>query len=312
MITTVTLNPCIDLALTLPTVTLGALNLVERKRTDVCGKGVNVSVVLRELGLNTLCTGISFMENGKLLADRLDNLGIPHDFIMAPGEIRTNIKVMDEAKTEMTELNSRGNPVAPAVLDAFLGKLEQLAANSDMVVFSGRIPNGAGEDTYRRCLERIAPSPAKTILDAEKTPLLLALEAKPYLIKPNLYELETAFGEKATTRGDILRLCRGILRRGVGVVCVSLGAEGAMIVGEREAFFAPALSLTPRGFQGAGDSMVAGLCKAIADGGGLEDMLRSGVAAASASIIREGTQLCQKADYERFLGRVKVEGIGNK
>jgi 1-phosphofructokinase len=310
MITTVTLNPCIDLALTLPALTLGAFNLVERKRTDVCGKGVNVSVVLKELGLETLCAGISFTKNGGLLADRLDSLGIPHDFVMAPGEIRTNIKVMDEAKTEMTELNSRGDPVAPAVLDDFLDKLEHLAAESDMVVFSGRIPNGAGEDTYRRCLERIAASPAKTILDAEKTPLLLALEAKPFLIKPNLYELETAFGEKAATRGDILRICRGILRRGVGVVCVSLGELGAMIVGEREAFYAPALPLTPRGFQGAGDSMVAGICKAIADDGGLEDMLRSGVAAASASIIREGTLLCQKADYERFLELVCVECVG--
>lgn len=309
MITTVTLNPCIDLTLTLPGLTVGGLNLVERRRVDVSGKGVNTAIVLKELGLEVRCSGISFTGNGSLLADRLAELNIPGCFVMAPGEIRTNIKVVDAAKNEMTELNSPGDPVEPGLLEELLLKLEVLAADSEIVTFNGRIPNGATEEIYRFCLERVSRSNPRTVLDAEKAPLRFAVAARPFLIKPNLYELEAAFGETVASREDIVRVCRGIIAQGVAVVCVSMGREGAIIVDEKRAFHAAAPALTPRGFQGSGDSMVAGICKAVAEGGGIEDMLRFGVAAASASIIREGTLLARREDYERFLGQVKPERV---
>ncbi|MCL2056081.1 MAG: 1-phosphofructokinase family hexose kinase [Oscillospiraceae bacterium] len=309
MVTTVTLNPCIDWTVELPSIALGALNLSRSERIDICGKGVNAAEVLRELGCPVCCTGISFTENGGLLREKLDALGIPHDFAIARGRIRTNIKAYDLEKNQMTELNSLGQPVTSDVLDEFMDKLDALAAKSSIVTLSGRPANGACGDIYRRCVKLIGKYPAKTVLDAEGEPLLLALRAKPYLVKPNLYELETALNAKAGSETEIAAMARELIRLGAGVVCVSMGENGAVITDGSESFYAPALPLTPRGFQGSGDSMVAGICKAILESRGIGDMLRFGIAAASASIIREGTLLCRMDDYIKFLGQVEIRKI---
>lgn len=310
MITTVTLNPCIDLTVNIPGLNVGGLNLATQTRTDVSGKGINVSVVLRELGLATVCTGITFDGNGQQLTARLERHSISGNFAVAHGNIRTNIKLFDEEKREMTEINHRGWPVDDAVIDAFFEKLLICAEQSDIVVLSGRIPCGAQNDIYRTCLKSLHKLPVKTILDAEGEPLKLALSQKPYLIKPNLYELESAFSCKIQSTQEAVNICRNkILSKGVSVVCVSMGGEGAVIVDRERAFFAPALGIEVKGFQGAGDSMVAGVCKGMAEGKDIDDMLRYGVAAASASLIREGTLLCRKMDFERMLAKIEITEI---
>lgn len=309
MITTVTLNPCVDLTLYLPELNAGGLNLVERSRTDTCGKGVNVSVVLRTLGIATKCSGISFDGGAAQLDAFLEQQCIARDFAIAHGNLRTNIKLMDMNKNEMTEVNSLGDPVGESVILEYLDKLKKLAWESSIVVFSGRIPNGGGADIYRRSLEAVAGSRVITIVDAEKEPLKQAIKAKPFLIKPNLYELEETFGRKIRSRDDALKACRKIIKRGVSVVCCSMGGDGAIIADEAEAWFSPALPIEVKGFQGAGDSMVAGICKAIKDRRPLEDLLRYGVAAASGSLEREGTLLCRLEDFDRLLPLVHVKKI---
>lgn len=306
MITTVTLNPCIDLTLYLDRLDIGGLNLVERSRSDACGKGVNVSVVLRALGLSTICTGISFDGNGTQLYQYLDEQCVAHDFAVAHGNIRTNIKLMDCEKTEMTEINSHGEPVEESVVREYLDKLFDIAHRSSIIVMSGRIPNGDYTDIYRRSLERIRHLGVLTIVDAEKEPLKQAVMAKPFLIKPNTYELETTFGCKIHSHADVVDACRDIIKKGIKVVCCSMGGDGAIIVDRKEAWYSPALELDIKGFQGAGDSMVAGLCKGLQENLGLDETLRCGVAAASASLLREGTLLCRPGDFNSLLPQVKV------
>ena len=309
MITTVTMNPCIDKTVYLPSLTVGQLNLVEDSRLDVAGKGVNVAVVLQELGQEVLCAGINFDGNGHIMTDHLDKLGVPYDFVTAPGDIRTNIKVMDRQRNQMTEINSKGDVVADTVIEELLTKLEGFAARSTVMSFSGRIPNGAENDLYKRCVERVRPLGVKVVLDAERWPLREAIPAGPYVIKPNLYELETGFNIKITSHKEAVAVCREVIRQGVSVVCVSMGADGALIVDENEAWYAPALPVTPKGFPGAGDSMVAGICKAVEENRSIADMLRFGMAASHGSIIREGTLLCQRADYDNFLPQIPVFAI---
>ncbi len=309
MITTVTLNPCIDLTLYLNSLDVGGLNLVSRSRSDTCGKGVNVSIVARALGLSTMCTGISFDGNGAQLAARLEEQCIAHDFAMAHGNIRTNIKLMDTAKKEMTEVNSHGDPVEESVVRQYLDKLADLAHRSSIMTFSGRIPNGNYSDIYKRSLEAIKKLDIITIIDAEKEPLKQAVLAKPYLIKPNTFELEQTFGCKIHSHKDVVDASRDIIKTGVKIVCCSMGGDGAIIVDKKQAWFAPPMQLDIKGFQGAGDSVVAGMCKAIHDKLELKELLRYGVAAASASLEREGTLLCRKADFDRLLPKVVVEEV---
>ena len=309
MVTTVTMNPCIDLTLELADLAKGQLNLVQHSRTDVSGKGVNVSMVLRSFGLSTMCTGISFDGNGQRLADLLDANCIAHDFAVAHGDIRTNIKVLDTSACEMTEINSRGEAVPPPVLREALEKVEQYAKKSSILVMSGRIPNGADDDIYKRCVQAAAGLPVKVIVDAEKEPLRRAVQAKPYLIKPNTFELEQTFGYTIKSRSDVVAAARELIAQGVEVICVSMGGDGAMIVDESEAWFAPALDIEVKGFQGAGDSMVAGICRAMYEGLGIEGMLAYGVAAASGSLINEGTLLCRTQDFDRMLPQVRLECV---
>lgn len=311
MITTVTLNPCMDLTVQVPALVPGGLNLVTATRTDIAGKGVNVSIVLRALGYATICTGINYDGNGAQLDDFLEMNSICRRFAVAHGNIRTNIKVYDGKTGEMTEINHRGVPVEPAVLEQYLHELLDCAARSGIVVFSGRIPAGADDAIYRRSMAAVKKlrREIKMIVDAEGAPLREALRQKPYLIKPNVYELETAFRCKIASKADAVAACRRVIEKGVAVVCLSMGGEGAMIVDREAAFYAPAMEVEVRGLQGAGDSMVAGLCKGIKDGAGIGDMLRYGVAAASASLLREGTLLCRKADFDRLLPKVRLERL---
>jgi len=309
MITTVTLNPCIDRTVLIDGFMPGGLNMVSSERIDAGGKGINSAIVLSELGADSLCIGISFSGNGMFLTQRLEELGVKHDFVAADGNIRTNIKILDTAKNEMTEINSRGDKVDTAVINAFFDKLAFYAAKSEIVMLSGRIPNGADEDIYLQCAEIISKFSAKVMLDIEKNPLKLAVKARPYIIKPNVHELNDAFGFNVSSPKETVAACREIIAQGVKIVCVSMGEQGAVIADEHSAFFAPVLDIVPKGLQGAGDSMGAGICKGIYDGAGIDVMLKMGSAAAAASIIREGTQLCKKHDYEEFFEKVIVEKI---
>jgi len=312
MVTTVTLNPCIDLTLYLNGLFVGGLNMVESSRSDTRGKGVNVAVVLRALEVSTMCTGISFDGNGSLLDTFLEEQCISHDFAIARGNIRTNMKLMDTVKNEMTEVNSHGDEVDARIIEQYLEKLKIHAKKSCIMTFSGRIPNGgcvSFADIYKKSLEAVRDFPLITIVDAEKEPLRQAVLAKPDIIKPNTYELEETFGCKIHSRGDIVEACRDIIKKGVKVVCCSMGGDGALIADNKEAWFSPPMDIVPKGFTGAGDSMVAGMCRAIRDKRELKDLLRYGVAAASASLLLEGTLLCRGHDFNRLLPLVRIEAV---
>ena len=309
MITTITLNPCIDRTVMLPSVSFGKLNIVEKSRSDIGGKGINVAVALKQLGVDVSCSGISFDGDSVKLREELDGFGIPHDFIVASGNMRMNVKIVETAKKEMTELNSPGEPVSKDVLDRFLSKLKELGSKSEIIVFAGRLPVRADADYYYRCIDALAGYTVKFIVDAAGEPLKHAIAAKPFLIKPNAYELGMLYDTEIKTVDDAVLLSRKITDQGVGYVCCSLGENGAVLVDSDNVWFASALNIEPKGFQGAGDSMIAGICKAMAKRLPPCEMLRYGTAAAAASLIREGTLLCQKSDFELFLKDVEVKEL---
>ena len=129
--------------------------------------------------------------------------------------------------------------------------------------------------------------------------LPLSAETLPYAIKPNLFELESAFDVKLQSPKEVVEFCRGKI--GCDIVCVSMGAEGAVLVTPKQAYFCPAFNIDARGVQGAGDSMVAGLIYAIVENLHPQDMLRYAMAAAAASVIRDGTEMCCREDFDVFL-----------
>lgn len=311
MITTVTLNPCIDRMVTVEKFIYGGLNRIISSREDAAGKGINVAVALHQLGQKAFCIGFNYTERGYMISKLLDDLTIPYDFVEVEGAVRVNLKVFDLSQSVVTEINEGGHPVSLEHIQRLKGKVEVYAPASSMMVFSGSVPAGVPSYIYRELIERAKRHGTLCVLDAEGQLLLEGIKAQPYLIKPNLYELERATGKTLTTPSEIVRAARLFIEKGVRIVGVSMGSGGAMIIDENEAYYAHPIPVEVKGTAGAGDSMVAGFCLAIEEGAGLKDMLRYGVAAATASVIREGTLLCTREGFEAMLPRVVVEKVAN-
>ncbi len=311
-IVTMTLNPCIDRTLTIEGFVYGGLNRVISTRTDVCGKGVNVSRALKNLGIESICLGINYSENGRMLTNALDDAGIAHDFVFAPGEIRTNIKVFEQSTRTMTEINSKGDPVTADIQHALMQKLQDYA-HASVFILSGSIPPGLPVDIYAQMIRLIRDTnpEATIILDADGEALRLGVAEKPDIIKPNSLELSHLCGEtEAEQKPDILSIidqCKHVINSGVKIICVSMGAEGALITDGHRHFFSPVLDIEVKGIQGAGDSMVAGIAAGITSD--VAELLRFAQAAAAASLVREGTLLCTRECFDDMLSRTSIQEV---
>jgi len=297
-ITVVSLNPSIDWTYKVPEFNFGEINRVDFTRQDVSGKGINVCIALKNLGLEPLVTGFNFFENGRLLTNRLNSLGIKHDFIEVSGSIRVNIKLYDEASKEMTELNQKGSLISEEAQNALKNKLSK---RSGILVLSGSLPPGVPANFYAELYKNWD---GKVFLDASGNALKSALETKqPFLIKPNLYELSSLLNINSNlTHKDIKRLCQNnFISKGTKYICVSLGAKGAILVSQHNSFYSPAFNVKARGLQGAGDSMIAGFIYGILKNAGEKELLHFAVSASAASVINEGSKMCSYKDFKEFL-----------
>jgi len=302
-ITIANLNPCIDWQYNVSSFAHGGLNRVRRTYASAASKGTNVAVVLKNLGQAPHCVGFNFTDGGDKVVEKFDSLGIEHDLIMIPGAVRVNIKLYEETTGVMTELNQQGAFVSTEYvcqLEEKIRNLSNMADADDILVLAGSLPTGVDAGFYAK-LAGIWQG--RVFVDVDGDALSLALDEKPYCIKPNIHELERTFGAdgKLQSPQDVVDFCRNTLNPAPAIVCVSMGAEGAVLVTPNETYFAPAIPVQVRGVQGAGDSMVAGLVHAAAMGKSNADALRYAMAAAAGSVMLDGTELCQRADFDMLL-----------
>jgi len=283
------------------------MNRVRRTYQSAASKGTNVAVVLKNLGQAPSCIGFNFTEGGEKVIEKFDALNIPHDFETIAGAVRINIKLYEESTGVMTELNQPGAFVPEIYvknLEEKVAALSQKHGGSGILVLCGSLPAGVPADIYARLTNLWQ---GKVFLDTDGVPLRFALEAqrKPYAIKPNLFELESTFGVKLSTPREVVDFCRRNDNfKGIPLICVSMGADGAVLATPDAAYFCPALDVNVRGVQGAGDSMVAGLIHGVLSGVRPPDLLRYAIAAATASVIRDGTDLCCRADFNVMLDKL--------
>ena len=311
MITTLTMNPCIDKTFMIRGFEYGEVNRVVESRTDPCGKGINVSVALHNLGVETRAVSIIYREHTELYRRMMEERGIPFEAAEAPGRVRECIKVWNLEDGVNTEVNERGGAVPEENVRELLHILETALRDSDAIVVTGSVPQGIAPDFYKTVLQMAKSCGAFTVLDAEGELFLRGLEAKPDLIKPNLYEITRTFGLPSDDLDVVLKKCCELIAEGsAGEVCLSMGSRGALMTDGREAYL---VKSTPgrevKGTQGAGDSVVAGICRAKRDGLSLREQLISGVAAAQASVILPGTELCRPEDYEKMRGILTAEKL---
>ena len=307
---TVTLNPCIDRTCCIDGFTVGGMNRIISDRRDISGKGINVSLALKELGEPVLTSGFLYSGSRSLFLEGLKNSFLDYRAVEVDGYLRENIKLWDKRSDITTEVNQKGAFVPEDKVEAFISLFSSFVGTLDTVVLSGSVPEGVRRDIYRILIERANEKGVKCILDGEGDLLLSGLEARPFLIKPNEYEFISAFAPKDGSLEEIAKRAKEIVRSGLTtMVSVTLGRRGALLTDGKDTYFASPPEMEVKCTQGAGDSVVAGFSLAMAKGKTMADMLRYGVAAASGTLMREGTEMCRKEDFMRILPQVKVKSL---
>ncbi len=285
MIYTVTCNPSLDYVLDVDDFAIGRTNRAREARIYPGGKGINVSAILRELGLSSVALGFIAGFTGDELEREIASLGIESRMIRCGGGMtRINVKLRP---MEGTEVNAPGPAIGREQEEALFSQLGELRAG-DVLFLSGSLPPSMPPDSYRRMMEA-APPGVLAIVDASGDALREALPMHPFLVKPNRDELAELFGEAPATRGEALSLAARLREMGARNALVSLAGDGAVLSAEDGGEYE---SAAPRGRLangvGAGDSMVAGFVAGYLEGGDYLRAFRLGLAAGSASAFSEG------------------------
>ena len=315
-IVTVTMNPCIDRTITIEKpIEIGGTHRVSATREEVSGKGINVSGLLKNWNIPTKCLGFDFRGSKLPVARALRDRGIPAWLHSVDGKLRCNIKVFDNTERTMTEFNEKGMEVRSEDIEAICLLIEKQLNEmdqDDLFVLTGSVPPGVPTDFYKQVIKRAREKGIRTVLDASGDLLKEGITAKPFALKPNKEELETILGHKIKSEEEICEVCKFLIEQGIDYICVTLGEKGAMLICQNGIYCANPLDIEVKGIQGAGDSVVAGMCVAISEGKEPKDILKYAMAAAAGSLILEGTQMCRWEDFKKLLPKVVIrsEKIG--
>lgn len=299
MIYTVTFNPAIDYVMRLPVLAPGQTNRTTSEDIQFGGKGINVSCVLRELGMENTALGFVAGFTGDALATHLAERGVRTEFIHLPeGLTRINVKVKaEQSEARETEINAAGPAIPQSCLEALMAKLDTLT-KGDSLVLAGSIPASLPRDTYSRILEHLAGRGIRFVVDAEGALLTETLPFHPFLIKPNRAELEGIWGRVLPTDDDLREAAAKLQAMGAKNVLVSLGGDGAILLDEHGIFHREAaLPIVPVNTVGAGDSMVAGFLAGVDKG--YDYALRLGMVCGGATAASEG--LATRSIIEQFI-----------
>ena len=256
MVYTVTFNPAVDYIVHTDELRVGMTNRSEREEIYFGGKGINVSLVLRELGIKSKALGFVAGFTGAAIEKALLESGVDADFVhLDSGFSRINVKIKSSAETE---LNGSGPDIPEKALAELFEKLDEIK-DGDAIVLAGSIPTDLPEDIYERILERLHGKKIRAVVDATKDLLLNVLKYEPFLVKPNKQELEEMFGVKLQSVDDIIIYAKKLREMGAKNVLVSMAGEGAVLLDENgETHVCGVCRGIVKNSVGAGDSMVAG------------------------------------------------------
>lgn len=264
---TITLNPAIDQTVRLARLQPGHVHRAHSARDDAGGKGVNVAACLADWGVPTAALGVLGEGNDDVFRTLFSARGIADGCLRVPGRTRTNVKLVEEHSGETTDINLPGLPLGRAELDAVAGQLAALLAPDLPVVLSGSLPTGLPAEAWAQLQAQAAAAGARVLLDTSGDALVAALNgiagALPYAVKPNRHELEAWTGTPLPDRDALQAAGHALIGRGVALVVISLGTDGALFIDRSGTLLARPARLAPGSTVGAGDAMVAGIAAAL-------------------------------------------------
>ena len=285
MICTVTFNPSLDYIVRVDDMRLGVINRTTYEQVLPGGKGINVSIVLGNLGHESRALGFLAGFTGAEIARRVSEAGVSADFIeVAEGMSRINAKIKSN---EETELNGQGPLITEENIEELYAKLDILGED-DTLVISGSVPNTLPGDMYERIMARLDGRGVRIVVDAERDLLTRVLPYKPFLVKPNNIELGDIYGVTLKTRDEVVPYAKRMQEAGAQNVLVSMAGEGGVLVSaDGQVFQSPAAKGTVVNSVGAGDSSVAGFLAGLMETGSYEMAFRMALASGSASAFSD-------------------------
>ena len=306
MIYTLTLNPSIDQHITVKKLIPKDKLKAEDIHLEPGGKGFNLSRVVRELRGKTKAFGILGGHTGELVKDLLVQERIDHEFCAVKGETRTNLVINDRASGMQTRINPPGPRLNAGNIHCLLAMLDGVKPRPKYWALCGSLPPGVPENIYQKLIKRFQDRGERCVLDTDERPLRLGLKARPFMIKPNKFELARLLGRACRSESEILKAGRKLTQY-AEVVAITLAEKGAYVITQDGAWHVSAPKVRVKSDIGAGDSFLGGFLTALDRGEDLISCSRWAIAAATGSVIKEGTARVRGEDVKRLFKRVKVK-----
>jgi len=321
-IVTLALNPAIDRTMYFPDVKIGGLNRASAKAvTSIGGKGITNSFVFKSLGIDVMCLGFWGGNNGSLVIQAFEKEKVDYNADFTKHETRMNIKIISE-NNEPTEFNESGGPILPEERERMLGRIKEALRSAEYFFMGGSVPAGIEKSFYRDILN--LESKAEFILDCdgEALKLCMANRKKPYMIKPNQFELEQLCGKKFNLDDDFkagLEQIKTEIKKiydetGVIVLC-TLGGYGGLYCGGEGIYYVNAPEVELKGFAGAGDTFLTAFCAVyfglfnLPEGSGAETALKFAVAASAAKVKKPGTEFAEVREIFELAREHKILAV---
>ena len=285
MIYTITFNPALDYIMVVPSCRNGEVNRTESEKIMAGGKGINVSIVLNNMGVENTALGFISGFTGGAIENILADMNCKTDFIkLDNGFSRINVKIKSDTETE---INGQGPDISVGAVKKLYEKLDSLN-DGDTLVLAGSIPSSLSDSIYCEIMDYLKDKKLNIVVDATKDLLVNVLKYKPFLVKPNNHEIGEIFGVELKTRSEVIPYAKKMQEMGAKNVLVSMAGEGAVFVGENGEVYE---SEAPKGklvnSTGAGDSMVAGFLAGYMEKQDFMYALKMGLSAGSASAFSE-------------------------
>lgn len=311
MIYTVTLNPCLDRHLEIDELKVDDANRVRLETRYPAGKGIDVSIVIAELGGRSTALGFVGGFTGLELEGMLVNRGVRSELTRIAGDTRTNVHVTNRATGHQTSFNASGPVIKDSELGAFCHTIKNLDPAPKYVAVSGSVPRGVTDRIYEQIITWTREDGAFVVLDSDGAAFRAGLEAKPFMIKPNLHELSRYFDRdlREAGFGELETHCRHFLQLGVQVVVVSLGRRGLLLKTEEHARHVAVPEIDVKSTIGSGDSVIGGILYRLDQGSDLVEAVTWGAACGTATAMTSGTALCRKEDVRALLPQIRLSEL---
>ena len=303
MIYTLTLNPSIDYIISLNSVELGKVNRCTKTFKFPGGKGINVSRVLKNSGTDSVALGFVGGFTGEFINLTLNNLGIHTDFIKVKEDSRINVKIKS---VDETDINADGPYIEKEALNLLLDKLNKLK-DDDILVLAGKIQSSLPDNLYSEIQDIANKNNVKVVVDTSGKALLESVKKKPFLIKPNNFEIEEAFNIKIKDRNELIDYGKKLNTMGAENVIISLAGDGALLINNSGVFFGNSPKGEVKNSVGAGDSLVAGFLHEYSKSKNILDSFKRGIATGSASAF--SLDLCDNNFVLELLPQIKLKKL---